>query len=111
MEVLGPAAEPEAAAEVAGLLLAEVAEDTGRVALLTPLDGAETLVGRMVALPVTGAEPDALPEAPPAPMEKRRERLGLREGEMSRGDLPPAHVVCWSWIAAAWSSGEQAETH
>lgn len=84
---LGEAAEPEAEPLEAGLLAeAEAPEETGRVAVLTG-PGA---VARVVALPVADAEPEALPEAPPA---------------------PPAHIVCWSWRAAACSSGVQADTH
>jgi len=65
------AAEPEAEPALEAGRLTEP-EETGRVTLGADA-GAEMLVGRMVALPVAGAE--ALPEAPPA---------------------PPEQVACWS---------------
>lgn len=76
-EVLAAAPEPEAVPEAdpdTGLVTLALGVVAGR--LVTEIPVAETLVGRMVALPVAGAELAPLPE-PLAPSMKEKHEIRI----------------------------------
>lgn len=95
--MLGAAAEPVALPLEAGLVTEaeERAPEEAPAGRELTLIGPGAVVGRMVALPVTAAEPEALalPEAPPAPGERVSKDDYFCGGEVY---LPPAQVCCWS---------------